>query len=255
MEVDYDMNKRLVTLVISCYLLVTLFAQAADAAYANSYLSSSFSYKDTLIGPPLPHEIPAMASLAADGTSRSGVKMRLEDLVGKVPDTLNYVVRSGDSLYRIAGLFNTTVNQLLELNDLQDPHFLRIEQQIKVPNSAKHSITPNLQIKQVLSADLTAYTAGPESTGKRPGDPAYGITASGRHVKDFHTIAVDPSIIPLGTKVYIEGIGVRTAEDTGGAIKGNRIDVYMSDLGAAIQFGFKRNIKVYILEETAKNNA
>jgi len=62
----------------------------------------------------------------------------------------------------------------------------------------------------------TAYTAGPESTGKYPGHPAYGITKSGQPVVEGRTIAVDPTVIPLGTWVYIEHIGLRRAEDTGG---------------------------------------
>lgn len=83
----------------------------------------------------------------------------------------------------------------------------------------------------------TAYTAGPESTGKYPGHPAYGITKSGQPVVEGRTIAVDPTVIPLGTWVYIEHIGLRRAEDTGGKIKGRRVDIFMEDLDEALTFG------------------
>ena len=54
-----------------------------------------------------------------------------------------------------------------------------------------------------------------------------GSTALGTSLTDGRTIAVDPSVIPLGTHVYIEGIGERVAEDTGGAINGNDIDLFV----------------------------
>ena len=91
----------------------------------------------------------------------------------------------------------------------------------------------------------TAYTAGPESTGKSPGMPGYGITATGMRVKPG-VIAVDPRVIPLGTYVYVRGYGYSIAADTGGAIKGNRIDVYMKTLREAYQWG-RRTVNVYIL--------
>ncbi|PGY07734.1 3D domain-containing protein, partial [Bacillus sp. AFS031507] len=59
-------------------------------------------------------------------------------------------------------------------------------------------------------------------------------------------IAVDPSVIPLGSKVYVEGYGEATAADTGGAIKGNRIDVFIPAEQDAINFGVKQ-LKVTIL--------
>lgn len=54
-----------------------------------------------------------------------------------------------------------------------------------------------------------------------------GMTASGTPTEIGTTIAVDPNIIPLGSTVYIEGIGLRIAQDTGGAINGNKIDILM----------------------------
>jgi 3D (Asp-Asp-Asp) domain-containing protein len=60
-------------------------------------------------------------------------------------------------------------------------------------------------------------------------------------------IAVDPNVIPLGTVVYIPGYGVATAEDTGGDILGNRIDLCMEDYNECMAFG-RRTILVYILD-------
>lgn len=54
-----------------------------------------------------------------------------------------------------------------------------------------------------------------------------GLTATGAPTEVGTTIAVDPSVIPLGSTVYIEGIGLRVAQDTGGAIKGHKIDILL----------------------------
>ena len=73
-----------------------------------------------------------------------------------------------------------------------------------------------------------------------------GITASGIPVQEG-IIAVDPRVIPLGTKVWVEGFGVLLAADTGGAIKGNRIDVFMESREDALRWGIK-TIKALYLE-------
>lgn len=75
----------------------------------------------------------------------------------------------------------------------------------------------------------------------RPNGIVYG--ASGAELKPNHSIAVDTDIIPYGKSVYIEGIEY-VAEDCGGAIKGNRIDIYMDSHEAALEFGVK-NMMVY----------
>lgn len=167
-----------------------------------------------------------------------------------------YTIQKGDTLYRIAKFFGTTVDLLMLENNIADPTKLQIGQLIYVPNENQDIedwIADHDRITNVFHATLTAYTAGFESTGKTPSHPQYGITASGAKVKDNHTIAVDPNVIPLGTYVYIEGLGIRKAEDTGSAIKGNKIDVYIPDLDEAIAFGVKKNVKVYVLD-SKKNN-
>jgi len=108
------------------------------------------------------------------------------------------------------------------------------------------------QYSQVLSMTATAYSAGFSSTGKRPGDKYYGITASGTKVGPG-VVAVDPKVIPLGTKLYIESTdgtphyGVASAEDTGGAIKGNKIDLFFETPQEVKKFG-RRTVKVYVIE-------
>ena len=106
--------------------------------------------------------------------------------------------------------------------------------------------------KQVLTMSASAYDAGFESTGKNPGDKYYGITRSGTKVRPG-VVAVDPKVIPLGTKLYIESTdgtssyGYASAEDTGSAIKGNKVDLFFENRSDALKFG-RRTVKVYILE-------
>ena len=78
---------------------------------------------------------------------------------------------------------------------------------------------------------------------------AYAYTGGGRTAMGTSArvgeIAVDPSVIPLGTSVYIEGVGVRRAEDTGGNIKGNTIDIYMNSQSECLSWGC-RYITIYL---------
>lgn len=76
-----------------------------------------------------------------------------------------------------------------------------------------------------------------------------GITASGKKVKKGH-VAVDPSVIPLGTEFYSEDHGVLKAEDTGGRIKGNRIDIFTGDGENGLMKALKINgwVKLKILK-------
>jgi 3D (Asp-Asp-Asp) domain-containing protein len=168
------------------------------------------------------------------------------------PQPMSYSVNPGDSLYSLSTKFGVPVDTLMAENLIEDPHQLAIGQQLQIPAVEAAIPLPDGQqklIKQVISTTLTAYTAGAESTGKTEDHPAYGITFSGIKAEEGRTIAVDPSVIPLGSQVYIDGVGIRTAEDTGSAVRGARIDVFMDDLGQAVQFGVKRNVKVYLLSE------
>ena len=100
---------------------------------------------------------------------------------------------------------------------------------------------------RTMTVEATAYCACKICTGKTPDHPAYGITASGEKVRPG-VIAVDPNVIPLGTKIWVEGYGEAEALDTGGAIKGKIIDVYFPSHQQALEWGRKR-VTIKILQE------
>ena len=145
-------------------------------------------------------------------------------------------------------------SKLVEETVLKDEVFLEPIEQIVEKGTKEVLAAPtrsgNLKAGIVMNA--TAYDLSYASTGKRPGDKYYGITASGTHVKPG-TVAVDPKVIPLGTKLYIESMdswpdyGYAVAEDKGSAIKGNKIDLFMESRSQCMQFG-RRKVKVYILD-------
>ena len=83
---------------------------------------------------------------------------------------------------------------------------------------------------------LTAYCTCYNCCGKTPDSKGYGITATGTKATANRTIAVDPSVIPLGATVIINGKEY-IAEDTGGAVKGKRIDIFFDSHEAALNFG------------------
>lgn len=80
----------------------------------------------------------------------------------------------------------------------------------------------------------------------KPGKPCH--TATGTTPKHMWTAAVDPRVIPLGTKIFVEGFGILRAEDTGGAIKGNRVDIYVANYDQAIKLG-RQTRKVYAVKD------
>lgn len=90
-------------------------------------------------------------------------------------------------------------------------------------------------------ASATAYTAYCNGCS--------GVTATGINLKsnpNLKVIAVDPSVIPLGSKVWVEGYGYAVAGDTGGAIKGNKVDLHFPTKEAAYKFG-RRQVKVKVI--------
>ncbi|TCP55417.1 3D (Asp-Asp-Asp) domain-containing protein [Tumebacillus sp. BK434] len=124
-----------------------------------------------------------------------------------------------------------------------------VEKPAPAPKPAVPTVA-GMAYTKTLNMDATAY--GPGNIMWQWG----GQTFTGTKVREG-VIAVDPKVVPLGSKVYVTGYNspllpaggfVATAEDTGGAIKGNRIDIYIDGTQAQLrQFG-KQDVKIYILK-------
>ncbi|MEH7149074.1 3D domain-containing protein, partial [Bacillus thuringiensis] len=113
--------------------------------------------------------------------------------------------------------------------------------------AAKETETSAPSSSRELRVVATAYTADPLENGYKAGDQVksalgHNLTAN----PNMNLIAVDPSVIPLGSKVWVEGYGVAIAGDTGGAIKGNKIDVLMPDKGTSSSWG-RKTVTVKVL--------
>lgn len=98
-----------------------------------------------------------------------------------------------------------------------------------------------IRYTDVLNMEATAYYPGPESTGIW----ADGFTSTGLRA-GHGIVAVDPRVIPLGTRLYVPGYGIAVAGDVGGAIKGNIVDLAFDTYREAMHFG-RRQVQVYIL--------
>ncbi len=108
---------------------------------------------------------------------------------------------------------------------------------------------------KAIEMKFTSYCLCKKCTGKSPGDKGYGVTASGYKItpgQNQKVVAVDPKVIPLGSKVYVQGLngmpdyGYAIAADTGGAIKGNKIDLYVDSHGQTPWWTVGK-VKVYVL--------
>lgn len=154
-----------------------------------------------------------------------------------------YTVKSGDTLSQIAKTFHTSVAKIVQWNHLHSD--LIHPKQVLYISSPSISSKGKPVVKQAsvkeLTVSATAYTVYPGSSG---------ITAIGINLKknpNQKVISVDPRVIKLGTKVYVPGYGYAIAGDTGGAIKGNIIDVYLPSQRQALQWG-RKTVKVEILQ-------
>ncbi|MGE7603676.1 LysM peptidoglycan-binding domain-containing protein [Peribacillus sp. NPDC097675] len=188
-----------------------------------------------------------------------------------------YTVKSGDTLSKIAEKYNVSINDLKSWNNLNTdtihpkqalvikPAANKVEAASTGPdskpeqaapvqeaapsqpekteeetNGSKNESTNQDNVAKEMTVRATAYTADCQGCS--------GVTATGVDLKanpNEKVISVDPSVIPLGTKVYVEGYGYATAADTGSAIKGNKVDLFIPNKEDALNWGVKNvNLKI-----------
>lgn len=198
----------------------------------------------------------AVASLAAMSTTAHA-------------DEVKHVVKSDDTLTALSLKYFGDLDHVATIanqNDLDDPNMIydgttlvidtdaKVETSTKTASSKEASTsTEDTTSTEVTDAsDYSGTTLTMESTAysSDPADTLGGgtVTATGQNLlENPMAVAVDPSVIPLGTRLYVEGYGEAIASDTGGAIKGNIIDVHFPTNSQAEQWG-RRTVKVTILD-------
>lgn len=156
-----------------------------------------------------------------------------------------------DELKEEKGFIQKRQSRLPEkkLNKLLERKQYISSEEIEGPKTLEEAINLGQYPKKKVIA--TGYTAGVESTGKSPGHPEYGITYSGVKVKRdlYSTIAADLNVFPLGTILYIPDYGYGVVADIGGAIKGNKIDLYFNTVEEVYNQWGKREVEVYVIQE------
>lgn len=128
------------------------------------------------------------------------------------------------------------------------------EKEIKTDEDSKVSRGAERNLGTPVLMRVTCYDLSYESCKKYPDHPEYGIGASGKRVKEYHSIAAGPEL-PFGTKVYIPALkdtpnsGIYTVEDRGSAIKENCLDIFLgeSKYTECMDFGVQY-LEVYVLE-------
>ena len=131
---------------------------------------------------------------------------------------------------------------LRSLNDRKAVVLASIEEQGKL--TAELNAQTDLTLTYAGAFSCTAYCS--EEYAHICGE-GHGITSSGAKVQPGVTVAADTSVLPYGTVVYIEGVGLRVVQDTGGAVKGNKIDVAVNTHAEALSWSGWGSRRVWII--------
>ena len=191
-----------------------------------------------------------------------------------------YTIKWGDTLSVISEATGASLDTLVQVNEIQDANliypgtelrFSADQKEVTVDNgTSQHSyrVQNNNEVEEVETTQAAQATPATETTQAAAASSNQGgyyltveataysyneaglsnYTADGTNlVNEPNVIAVDPSVIPLGSYVEIPGYGIFRAADTGGAIYGNRIDVHLVNLNDVYNFG-RRTITIRVLK-------
>ena len=246
--------------IFSFAIISTLLLGISGEASASKKTHHTVEKGDTLWGISQKEGISISKIKEMNNLTTNIIKMN-QKLVIKPDEKKVYIVKKGDTLYKIAKEYRTSVNKLEKWNKLSSTKIL-INQKLIVKMEKETEIT-NKVIKKVkvkiepvtkkiknttessnveMVVNSTAYTASCKGCS--------GITRTGidlRKNPNLKVISVDPELIPLGSKVWVEGYGEAIAGDTGGSIKGKKIDVFIPNRAKALLWG-NRQVRIKIIK-------
>ncbi len=192
------------------------------------------------------HDVTISSNIPASDTSVASIGMISSNeqvAIGLVRTTEEMVRAREELAARQAAIEAAKLAEEQEAIQAANPYIPNYERVVAYSPDyiANQSITANGTA--LGNFKLTFYCACEQCSG------GYGNnTATGTKCTEGRTIAVDPKVIPLGSEVFIEGFGSFIAEDTGGAIKQNKIDIYLSDHDRCYSLGVAK-ANVYLMNK------
>lgn len=236
------MKKQALALAVALTFSVGMFA--------SSSLAQEFQQEDRLF------EISESYDFSIDELQQlNALKSTISNSNKTLTADDTYQIKQGDTLFSIATINGVTVGDLKAWNNLSSD-LIYVDETLAVKASAAKTkrSTVARSTSKVTPSSKPASSNGQAYTMRATAYTAYctgcsGITANGTDLRsnpNQKVIAVDPRVIPLGSKVWVEGYGEAIAADTGGAIKGNKIDVFIPSDGQARNWGV-RTVKVTVL--------
>jgi len=165
--------------------------------------------------------IPFGVERTSDDTLERGLTRTLvQGVNGIAMNTVKIVYHNGQEVKR----------ETMKSETVQQPRN-RVVAMGTITEVSRGSQLINFREARYMGCSAYTYTGYHNATGQTP---------------TVGTVAVDPAVIPLGSKLYIEGYGFATAADTGGSIRGDKLDLFMEERGQCLSWG-RRTVKVYIL--------
>ncbi|SDZ26364.1 LysM peptidoglycan-binding domain-containing protein [Thermoactinomyces sp. DSM 45892] len=190
------------------------------------------------------------AHIKNDGSLRlDPVPVAAKEMESSSANTSSYVkitIQKGDTLYRLAKTHGTSVQKIVELNQIADPSKVRVGQSIRIMRNGKQVVQNSVPSESKTESSIQTSW----HRGKVLGE--FSVVAMTPPIQSKSslsgvTIGVDPKVIPIGSRVYLPTIGYRTARDAEGRVHSNQIELYVESTAKARQMGTKEKMLLEVV--------